>query len=55
MYGEMQTLVSDDGGTIIPLFNNYLYAITDKVATPEKIGSDWDLDGQRAIMRWWKV
>ncbi|PID50374.1 MAG: peptide ABC transporter substrate-binding protein [Proteobacteria bacterium] len=55
MYAEMQALVRDDGGTIIPVFNNYINAISNKVGTPEKIANDWDLDGQRAIIRWWKV
>ncbi len=55
MYAEMQALVRDDGGTIIPLFNNYISAVSDKVGTPEVIGNDWDLDGQRALLRWWKV
>lgn len=55
MYAEMQMLLSEDGGTIIPIFNNYIGAVTDKVGTPEVIANDWDLDGQRAVLRWWKT
>lgn len=55
MYAEMQAILSDDGGTIIPIFNNYIGAVTDKVGTPEVIANDWDLDGQRAVLRWWKT
>jgi peptide/nickel transport system substrate-binding protein len=54
MYGVMQTIVSDEGSTIVPLFNNYINAVSNKVGTPEQISNDWDLDGQRAVLRWWK-
>jgi peptide/nickel transport system substrate-binding protein len=52
MYFEMQQIVSDDGGAIIPLFANLVSASTDKVATPPKIAGDAPLDGQRNAERW---
>jgi peptide/nickel transport system substrate-binding protein len=53
MYAEMQKLVRDDGGAVIPMFANYVFATSDKVAHPEKMGSDWDMDGLKFFERWW--
>ncbi len=55
MYAEMQGIVSNEGGVIVPLFNNYLMACNDKVVQPEKIGNSWTMDGLRAIPRWSKT
>ncbi|MEM7073833.1 MAG: ABC transporter substrate-binding protein [Pseudomonadota bacterium] len=52
MYFEMQEIVAMDGGIIIPMFANYVFATTDKVHTPEVMGSNWDLDGERWAERW---
>ncbi len=51
-YGEMQRLVRDEGGVIVPVFG------TDIAAASQKIGFDtpavnWELDGFRAAQRWW--
>ena len=53
MYGEMQGIVSNEGGVVIPMFANYVIAHSDAVATPEQIGANWTMDGFRAIERWW--
>jgi peptide/nickel transport system substrate-binding protein len=53
MYVDMQTLVSNEGSTIIPMFANYVMAVSDRVATPEAIGANWTMDGFRATERWW--
>lgn len=37
MYREMQRLVSFEGSTIIPMYNNYVMAVANAVATPEKV------------------
>ena len=52
IYGEMQAIVSDDGGAVIPMFANHIVAVSDKVGVPDRIGGDWELDGGRAIERW---
>ena len=52
MYVEMQQLVRDEGGVIVPMFASYVFATSDKVATPEQMGSNWDLDGERWMERW---
>jgi peptide/nickel transport system substrate-binding protein len=53
MYGEMQRLVSDEGGTIIPFFRNWIYARHAKVAHGGMLSANWPLDGARGAERWW--
>ena len=52
MYGEMQQLVRDDCGAVIPAFANYVYAISDKIGH-NRISATWDLDGIKCLERWW--
>ena len=52
MYAEMQQLVRDEGGVIVPMFASYVFATSDKVATPAQMASNWDLDGERWMERW---
>ena len=52
MYAEMQQIVRDEGGTIIPMFASYVFATSDKLALPEQMASNWDLDGERWMERW---
>jgi len=53
MYQEMQRLVSFEGSVIIPMYNNYVMALSKALATPEKVSSNWNLDGFRCVERWW--
>lgn len=53
MYHEMAVLARDDGGTIIPMFNNFVYARRANVMRGENIAASWELDGGRAPSRWW--
>jgi peptide/nickel transport system substrate-binding protein len=53
MYVEMQRLVSEEGGTVIPMFASYVMAHSDRVATPKIIGANWTMDGFKAPERWW--
>ena len=52
MYAEMQQLVRDEGGTIVPMFASYVFATSEKLALSEQIASNWDLDGERWMERW---
>lgn len=52
LYAEMQTIVSNEGGVIVPMFANYVMGVSNKVAH-DKLGANWALDGFRAIERWW--
>ena len=53
MYWEMQDICANDGGSIIPMFNDYVFATSDKIGLPETIATNWDLDGNRFMERWW--
>ena len=53
MYYDLQTLASDDGGALIPIFANSVYAMTSKVQHQPAVAGNWELDGGRAIERWW--
>ncbi|MEC8085212.1 MAG: peptide ABC transporter substrate-binding protein, partial [Pseudomonadota bacterium] len=52
IYVEMQSILRDDGGAMVPLFNNYVFATSKKIAHGEMAGN-WDLDGNRFMERWW--
>ncbi len=52
MYWEMQQIIRDEGGTVIPLFADFLIAHSTKLAHGE-IAGNWDLDGYHLIERWW--
>ncbi len=53
MYREMAMLMRDDGGTIIPFFNNFVYAHSKKVVHNADLAASWECDGARAPSRWW--
>jgi len=52
MYVEMQSLVRDEGGVVVPMFATDLAATNDKVAHGP-VAVNWELDGFRAAERWW--
>ena len=53
MYFEMQQILRDDGGVIIPMFANYVQAVSTKIATSETVGNLWQMDNGRMAERWW--
>ncbi len=52
MYVEMQTIVRDEGGVVIPMFNNYVFAMRQNVQHGE-MAANWTLDGNKGMERWW--
>ncbi|MEM7168962.1 MAG: ABC transporter substrate-binding protein [Pseudomonadota bacterium] len=53
MYWEMQEIVRDDGGAVVPIFANHLMAYQkSKLTHPEKVAGNWNLDGYKLIERW---
>lgn len=54
MYREMQILLRDDGGSIIPMFANSVHARNDRIAHGDV---SWvrGFDGRRLMERWWMV
>lgn len=53
LYREMQLIVRDEGGNVVPVFANYVYASSDKLRHEETLAANWDLDGFKAPERWW--
>jgi len=52
MYFDMQQIVSDEGGVVVPMFANYVGAHSTKLAHGY-IGKNYDMDGGRILERWW--
>ncbi len=53
MYVEMQRLLRDDSGQIIPMFLAYTHAVSAGLGLPETIANNWELDGHKNGERWW--
>lgn len=53
MYYEMQTILSEDGGAVIPMFANFVFATNGSINTGgDTLSSHWDKDGHRWFERW---
>ena len=52
MYVEMQRIVSDEGGVIIPMFANYVIAMADGLKH-DGMAANLELDGNKGMERWW--
>ena len=52
MYWEMQDIDANQGGVVIPMFANWVFRVSDKIALPDQMASNWDLDGERWMERW---
>ncbi len=52
-YREMCQIARDDGGTIIPIFVNFVYARNKKVQHGSSLAASWENDGARSAHRWW--
>lgn len=52
MYGEMQRLISEDGGVMAPIFANHVEAHNEKLAH-DKVGTVSEMDSGMLIERWW--
>ena len=53
IYVEMQQIVNNEGGVLLPLFLSDVMAVSDKLALPDQIGNNWELDGMKNGERWW--
>lgn len=53
MYHEMQAIMSAEGGTVVPMYANYVDAHSTKLANSGTIGNLWQMDGSRIAERWW--
>ncbi len=55
IYVEMQRIVHNDGGSVIPLFMAYTHAASTTIGMPDQIANNWELDGHKNAERWWFV
>ena len=53
MYVEMQQIVHHEGGVCLPLFLSDVMAYHERLAVPEVVGANWELDGAKNSERWW--
>ena len=53
MYVDMQQILHNDGGLVLPLFLSDVMAYNDKLAVPKVVGNNWELDGAKNAERWW--
>ena len=53
MYRELQRILRDEGGVIVPMFANAVIARTDGVNHGEHVSAVRAFDGRRIIERWW--
>lgn len=59
MYREIQLIIRDEGGHVVPAFANLVQVVSDKVGVPKdgegnwKIAGSWELDGGHFVKRWW--
>jgi peptide/nickel transport system substrate-binding protein len=52
MYIEMQSLIRDEGGVVVPVFSDFLEAGTNKLKF-DNLAGDVEMDGMRCAERWW--
>ena len=52
IYFECQQLIHDDGGCLLPLFNNMVWA-RGKNVKHGQLAANWDTDGAKLSERWW--
>lgn len=52
MYFDLQKMLRDDGGSVIPMFSSYVFARSTKLEHGP-MASNWDMDGHRFTERWW--
>lgn len=52
MYEEMQRIVRDEGGSVIPMYANYVDAAASKLKF-DKLAANYPTDGFRGPERWW--
>ena len=51
-YLEMQMILRDEGGVLVPMFANYVQAVNNRISSPDTIGNLWQMDNARMAERW---
>ncbi len=53
LYREMQMIIRDNCGVVIPFFKKYVYARRENLMHGNGLTGTWPLDGYKAVERWW--
>jgi peptide/nickel transport system substrate-binding protein len=53
IYVEMQQILHNEGGLLLPLFQSDVMAYHERLHVPEVVGANWELDGAKNSERWW--
>ncbi|MXZ81425.1 MAG: ABC transporter substrate-binding protein [Gammaproteobacteria bacterium] len=53
IYHEMQMILNQEGGVIVPMFASYVGASSTGLANNGTIGNTWMMDNARMAERWW--
>ena len=51
-YFEMQQILRDEGGVLVPMFANYVQAVNNRIYSPDTVGNLWQMDNGRMAERW---
>jgi peptide/nickel transport system substrate-binding protein len=51
-YFEMQEILRDEGGVLVPMFANYVQAVNNRISSPDTVGNLWQMDNGRMAERW---
>lgn len=54
-YHEMQMILRDEGGVLVPMFANYVQAVNNRIGSPDVVGNLWQMDNARMAERWWQA
>ena len=52
IYYEMQQILSDEGGAVVPMFMSNVHATSDRIAHGP-MAANWEMDGSKCVERWW--
>lgn len=52
LYVDMQTIIHERGGSIIPWFSNNSYALSPDIGTGASVGGTYPLDNYKNVERW---
>ncbi len=53
IYVEMQQILHNEGGLVLPLFQSDVMAYHERLHVPKVVGANWELDGGKNAERWW--
>ncbi|WP_442220363.1 ABC transporter substrate-binding protein [Rhizobium sp. 2YAF20] len=53
IYRDLQEIIHNEGGSIIPMFQNFVWAVRDNVQHGTDLQNDLTLDGLKCFQRWW--